>query len=306
MSRQRPHPPAPRDGVNASCVVVPAGSWGTVLDFLAHRFDFLDRGEWARRMDAGDVLDARGQRLDGEATAQPGMRLYYYRQVPPEPPIPFQATVLWENEHLLVTDKPHFLPVVPSGPYLHETLLVRLRKLSGIPSLSPVHRIDRDTAGLVLFAKQPADRAPLQALFRTRQVDKVYECIAPWNPQLPWPLTRATRLGSSAHFMQQTEVEGPVNAITQIEPLEIRGALARYRLCPVTGQRHQLRVHMAALGLPIVGDGIYPVLTPQGSADFKRPLQLLAQELAFVDPFTGQPLRFVSQLRLATLESLAG
>lgn len=304
MSRYCPSAPAPREGISASCVVIPAGSWPTVLDFLAERFGFLGRAEWTRRMEAGNVLDALGRTLGCQAPAQPGQRLYYYRQVPAEQPIPFQASVLWENEHLLVVDKPHFLPVVPSGPYLHETLLVRLKQSTGIDSLSPIHRIDRDTAGLVLFAKQPADRAPYHALFRQRRVDKVYECIAPWNPNLPWPITRATRLAGSAHFMQQTEVPGPVNAITQIEPLQHRGLLARYRLRPLTGQRHQLRVHMAALGLPIWGDGIYPTLTPEGSTDFSRPLQLLAQELAFTDPLTGQRLHFVSQRSLAALESL--
>jgi len=299
MSRYRPNAPPSRNGVSASCVVVPPGMGPTVLDFLVQRYPFLDRDTWMQRLQAGDVIDAHARTLAAHDPAPAGLRLYYFRSVPPEPPLPFQATVLWENAHLLVVDKPHFLPVIPSGKYLHETLLVRLKKSTGIDTLSPIHRIDRDTAGLVLFAKQPSDRAPYQALFRARKVDKVYECIAPWNPELAWPLTRTSRLAPAEHFMQQREVPGSANAVTLIEPIAVHEKLARYRLRPVTGQRHQLRVHMAALGLPIVGDGIYPVLTAEGSTDFTRPLQLLARSLALTDPLTGQRLAWESRRSLA-------
>jgi tRNA pseudouridine32 synthase/23S rRNA pseudouridine746 synthase len=169
---------------------------------------------------------------------------------------------------------------------------------------SPIHRIDRDTAGLVLFSKQVASRGAYQELFRTRQVDKTYECIAPWNADLAWPITRESRIVPSVHFMQQSEVPGILNALTHITPIEVVGALARYTLKPVTGQRHQLRVHMAALGLPIVGDGIYPTLTPEGSADYQQPLQLLAKTIAFTDPLSGEPRQFESTQKLKGLAAL--
>jgi tRNA pseudouridine32 synthase/23S rRNA pseudouridine746 synthase len=173
-----------------------------------------------------------------------------------------------------------------------------------LDALSPIHRIDRDTAGLVLFSKQVASRGAYQELFRMRQVDKTYECIAPWNPDLPWPLRRESRIAPSAHFMQQTEVEGVPNALTHITPIEVLGRLARYSLKPVTGQRHQLRVHMNALGLPMVGDGIYPTLTPEGSADYSQPLQLLAKTIAFTDPITGQRCEFESRKQLRRLAAV--
>ena len=149
-----------------------------------------------------------------------------------------------------------------------------------------------------------ASRGAYQELFRTRQVDKTYECIAPWNPALPWPLTRESRIAPAAHFMQQTEVDGVPNALTHITPIEVLGSLARYALKPVTGQRHQLRVHMAALGLPMVGDGIYPTLTPEGSADYEQPLQLLAKHIAFTDPITGEQRMFQSQKQLRELAAV--
>ena len=260
---------------------------------------------WLQRLHAGDVIDDQGQVLAPDAPYRAGLRLYYFRALAAEPHIPFEATILWQDEHLLVVDKPHFLPVVPSGKYLQETVLIRLKNALGLETLSPIHRIDRDTAGLVLFSKQVASRGAYQELFRTRQVDKTYECIAPWNADLPWPISRHSRIVASEHFMQQAEIDGVPNALTHITPIEVQGPLARYALKPVTGQRHQLRVHMAALGLPIRWDGIYPTLTPEGSADYSLPLQLLAKTIAFTDPMTGTPRVFESAQKLRGLATVS-
>lgn len=304
MSRYRPNAPPPRDGVGASCVVTPPGPWATLLQFLNERFATVPGADWSARLQAGDVVDDQGIQPALDAPFTPGRRLYYYRSLASEPRIPFEAEILWQDDHLVVVDKPHFLPVVPSGKYLQETVLVRLKNALGIDTLTPIHRIDRDTAGLVLFSTQVISRGAYQNLFRSRQVDKTYECIAPWNPDLPWPLARESRIVPGTHFMQQTEVAGPPNAITHITPLEVHGTLARYALKPVTGQRHQLRVHMAALGLPILFDGIYPTLTPEGSADVERPLQLLARSIAFTDPLTGTAHRFESRRHLLALTDI--
>ena len=295
MALHRPNAPPSRNGVGASCVVLPAGPWPTVADFLFQRFPGVPASVWLQRMHDGDVVDDAGQRITPQCSYTPLRRVYYYRAVEAEPRIPFEAVVLWQDEHLLVVDKPHFLPVVPSGKYLQETVLIRLKNAMGLEALSPIHRIDRDTAGLVLFSKQVASRGAYQELFRTRQVDKTYECIAPWNADLPWPVTRQSRIVPSAHFMQQTEVPGVPNALTHITPIEVLGNLARYALKPVTGQRHQLRVHMAALGLPIRWDGMYPTLTPEGSANYNHPLQLLARSIGFNDPISGEQLHFNSE-----------
>jgi tRNA pseudouridine32 synthase / 23S rRNA pseudouridine746 synthase len=302
MARYRPTPPPTRNGVGPSSVVLPLGDWATVLDFLAHRFPGVPHAQWLERMTNGDVVDASGQPVPPSAPYTPHSQLYYYRALDVEPRIPFDEVLLWQDDHLLVVDKPHFLPVMPSGKYLQETVLVRLKNRLGLADLVPIHRIDRDTAGLVLFSVNPATRDAYHALFRERKVDKTYECIAPWDSALPWPLQRESRIAVAEHFMQQTEVPGKANALTHIAPIEVHGELARYALKPVTGQRHQLRVHMAALGLPIVNDGIYPVLTPEG-ADYTRPLQLLAHSIAFTDPVTGAPRQFTSQ---RTLQALTG
>lgn len=294
-----------RNGVGASSVVLPEGPWATVLEFLVQRFPGVTHAQWIQRLQAGDVVDDQGLVLAPHSAYSPKRRLYYYRALEAEPRIPFDEVVLWQDAHLLVVDKPHFLPVMPSGKYLQETVLVRLKNRLGLHNLTPIHRIDRDTAGLVLFSINPATRDAYHALFRERAVAKTYECIAPANPALPWPIHRQSRIAVSSHFMQQTEVDGPVNAITDITPLETLGLWARYQLQPLTGQRHQLRVHMHALGLPILFDGMYPTLTPEDATDYARPLQLLAQRIAFTDPLSGEARSFASQRRLLPLENLS-
>ena len=301
MALFRPNPPPARNGVSPSCVVLPSGPWATVAEFLIHRFPGVPEPVWLQRLATGDVVDDAGQPVTPQCRYTPLRRLYYYRAVPDEPRIPFDEVILWQNDHLLVVDKPHFLPVLPSGKYLQETVLTRLKNRLGLEALSPIHRIDRDTAGLVLFSIQSVTRDAYQALFRERVVNKTYEAIAPWNPALAWPIRRETRMLPSAHFMQQMEVDGPPNTLTHIAPLEVLGKFAKYELKPVTGHRHQLRVHMAALGLPIVGDGIYPTLTPEGQVDYARPLQLLAKLIEFVDPLSGALRRFESQRALQEL-----
>ena len=304
MALHRPNAPPSRNGVGASCVVLPAGPWARVIDFLPQRFPGVSTNTWLQRLHAGDVIDDQGQILKADAPYRAGQRLYYFRALVAEPRIPFEATVLWQDAHLMVVDKPHFLPVLPSGKYLQETVLIRLKNTLGLDALSPIHRIDRDTAGLVLFSKQVVSRGAYQELFRTRQVDKTYECIAPWNADLVWPIVRQSRIVPSDHFMQQTEVPGVPNALTHITPIEVLGPLARYALRPVTGQRHQLRVHMAALGLPLVGDGMYPTLTPEGHADYGNPLQLLAKSIAFTDPISGERRQFESAQKLKGLATV--
>jgi len=298
-------PAATRDGVGPSCVSLPAGPWPTLLDFLVERFPKVTAQTWLERMARGDVVNERSECITPIAAQTPPypaqQRLFYYREVPFEAVIPFDEVLLYQDDHLVVVDKPHFLPVVPSGGYLSQTVLVRLKKALGLDDLVPIHRIDRDTAGLVMFSKQRATRAAYCALFSQHRVQKTYEAIAPWRADLSFPLTRQSRIRPAGHFMLQQEVDGPVNAITHIEVLEVFGAHARYQLKPVTGQRHQLRVHMLGLGLPLVNDGLYPTLTPEGQIDHTRPLQLLAKELVFVDPVSGIKKHFESRRTLGFL-----
>jgi tRNA pseudouridine32 synthase/23S rRNA pseudouridine746 synthase len=297
--------PPTRNGIGPSCVGLPLGNWATVLDFLVERFPAIAREVWRQRMTNGEVLDESGIAVGPRSAYRSHVRLYYYREVVDEPRIPFDEVVLFEDEHLIVVDKPHFLPVVPSGNYLAETVLVRLKRKLGLHTLVPIHRIDRDTAGLVLFSKQPETRAAYHALFSQHSVEKTYEAVAPRRDDLKLPLTRASRIVEAGHFMLQQEVSGAPNAVTHIALLEARGQLARYQLKPVTGKRHQLRVHMAALGLPILNDGLYPALTPMGQIDYAQPLQLLAKRIAFVDPVTGQHRQFESQRQLLMLSACA-
>lgn len=293
-------PSSPATALRPSTLHLPPGAWATVLDCLCAHFPGIDRATWLSRMQRGRVLDAAGAPLDEAHPYREGLRIHYFREVAQETPIPFVEEILHHDEHLLVVDKPHFLPVIPSGGYVEQTLLARLGRRLGNPDLVPLHRIDRHTAGLVLFSTNPDSRARYHALFRERQIDKRYEAIAPALAHLEFPLQRATRLVRGEPFFRMQEVPGPPNSDTRLEVLERRGDLWRYALYPVTGKQHQLRVHLAALGAPICNDPFYPQPLPADVADdYSRPLKLLAQQLRFVDPLSGREREFTSRLELA-------
>lgn len=283
-----------------SRVALPAGEanarrWPLLIDFLAERFEHVGRSEWLRRLSGGLVLDAHGQPLAPDAPFAPGNTVFYLRHVSDERPIEAPEHIVFEDELIVVADKPHFLPVVPCGRHVQHNLRTRLQTRLACPELNPAHRLDMDTAGLVLFVKQAQHRNAYQALFRDRSVHKVYEAIAPDLPNAPFPLERRSRLQRGEHFMQAVEVTGEVNAITRIEKLQVQGPWARYRLEPETGQRHQLRAHMNALGAAIAFDPIYPVLLPPDQYYVERePLRLLAKALRFTDPVTQATRLFVS------------
>ena len=287
-----------RNGVGPSCVGLPAGAWLTITDFLVERFPAITRNEWLQRMANHLVVDEFGVLVTAERSYPSHMRIYYYRAVEVEQRIPFDEVILFQDEHLIVADKPHFLPVTPSGHFLQETLLVRLKNRLGIDTLIPIHRIDRETAGLVLFSVKPDERNAYQALFRHHAVTKHYEAIAPWRDDLTFPLTRKSRIVEGVPFFRQREVAGEPNSETHIDVVETNGSRARYALSPVTGKKHQLRVHMNALGLPILNDRMYPPVAVTPGDDYASPLQLLAKSIAFDDPVTGQKRYFQSQLAL--------
>ena len=302
---------AMRDGVSPSCLALPRvrqSPWPGLIDHLCERLPRIDRTDWLARLQAGQVLDEAGQPLSPDAPYVGGTRVYYWRHLADEAPIPVQARVLYEDELLVVADKPHFLPVTPGGRFVRETLLVRLKAQLGCADLSPLHRIDRETAGLVLLCKRPQDRDAYQSLFRDRQVDKVYEAVAPWRADLHFPLTRRSHIledEQAFYRMREAQAEEGLapNSETRIECLRQDGRRALYRLYPISGKRHQLRVHMHGLGLPIEGDQFYPVVRrgPDEAEDFAHPLQLLARAIAFTDPVTGQARHFASQRQLASI-----
>lgn len=287
------------EGVSSSRVYLPTGqTHACLLDFFIANFPHIDGDEWEARFAEGLVMTADGVPVQASDAYLPNSHLLYFRRLAREPEIPFEESILFQDEHILVADKPHFLPVTPSGLYLHQTLLNRLKKKTGIQDLSPIHRIDRDTAGLVIFSVNPKERAQYQNLFRDRAVKKVYEAIAPHSEELisKLPMTYQSRLEESEHFLQMQEVEGDPNTDTLIELLEVLKPWARYRLTPGSGKKHQLRCHLNSLGAPIKHDQIYPVLTPyqEYDLDFSKPLQLLAREVSFLDPITGNARHFIS------------
>lgn len=292
-------------GISASCVYLdkPVSAFTqqafpTMLDFLLARFPAISGAEWISRMQRGLVLDEQGQQISTDTAYRPYSKIFYYREVAQEVEVPFQEKILYESEHLLVVDKPHFLAVTPTGKYVQQTLLSRLKQRYHEDQLSPIHRLDRETAGVMLFSRKSASRHLYQTLFQNREIEKTYQAIAPFNPDLQLPMHYQSCMVKGEPFFRMQEIAGVPNSSTWIELIETRANLARYRLKPLTGKQHQLRVHLAALNIPILNDPFYPKLIEKATDDFSQPLQLLAEKISFVDPISHTTVRFKTSYTL--------
>ncbi|MFJ9692024.1 pseudouridine synthase [Kitasatospora sp. NPDC101183] len=291
---RRPASPLPqRNGVDPVHLRLPLeGPWPTVRAYLVERLPTVG----AERVDAAlrerEIVGEHGP-VAPEEPFRPGAHLWFYRDLPEEAHVPFELTVLHRDDHLVVVDKPHFLATTPRGRHVTETALSRLRHTLDLPALSPAHRLDRLTAGLAMFVVRPEDRGAYQTLFRDRLVRKEYRAVAAYDPAVELPRTVRSHIVKERGVIAAREVDAPPNSESRIDLLEHRDGLGRYRLRPLSGRTHQLRLHMCGLGLPILGDPVYPVVLPEPAPDdFRRPLQLLASSLEFTDPLTGRERRF--------------
>jgi len=325
MSSSNVFKPPVKNGVGSSTVGVPANTSLPAIDFLASKFSAISLEVWQQRFKGGEIFNAAGRIMAPQDSLHKETHLHYYRSILNEPQLPFKAGIIFQDDYLVVADKPHFMPVTPGGRYVQQSLLVQLKQELNLPDLSPIHRIDRETAGLVVFSVRAQDRNVYQELFRLRQVMKTYEAIAgapetsALKPQ--FPLVHRSRMVKDAQFFRMRELPASkcfqtihYNSETWIDLIELledndseaptreipKRALARYTLKPVTGHRHQLRLHMSALGLPMLSDQFYPFVrrSSMDEEDFKEPLQLLAKKIAFTDPLTGDKREFKSKLKL--------
>ncbi|MCX2749637.1 RluA family pseudouridine synthase [Arthrobacter sp. MI7-26] len=303
-----------RDGVNATRLRLPdGGPWDTAMDYMMHRWGHIDPQGIEDRFDAGEIVGEGGAPLDRQTPLEEHTFIWYYRTLPPETRMPVEIDILHQDEHLLVVDKPHFLPTTPGGTYIQESALVRLRNQLDLPDLIPMHRLDRMTAGVLLLSTNPETRGKYQVLFEKRQVQKEYECVsaaapAAGFPAVGFPAVVRNRMTKSRSYLLAEVVDGEPNAETRIELLRTfdggthdAGVARRalYRLEPHTGKTHQLRVHMASLGLGIVNDAFYPELLDKAPDDYSKPLQLLARGIRFVDPISKQAVEYRSRLELS-------
>ncbi|PIE69940.1 MAG: pseudouridine synthase [Deltaproteobacteria bacterium] len=272
----------------------------SILSFLAERFPTVDKRVWETRIASGKVITENGDPITPDTPYVPLTRLRYFREVAAEPRIPFTEKILFLNDELLVACKPHFLPVIPAGPYVNECLLHRLRKKTGNPDLVPINRIDRETAGLVLFSMNPATRGRYHDLFMKGAVKKTYQALAHYPGDLDQTaLTLENRIEKGRPWFRMKTAPGAINAITHITLIRSAGNRALFELCPVTGKKHQLRLHLSGLGCPILNDRLYPDLLPKKTDTFNAPLQLVARRLRFTDPVSGKPVTYESDRQLS-------
>ncbi|NRB36957.1 MAG: pseudouridine synthase [Pseudomonadales bacterium] len=267
----------------------------TVLEYMAIKFPHMDNEIWTQRMLAGKVHWHDGSLIRPDTRYQAQQRVYYYREVLHEVNIPFDESIVFEDEHLVVAFKPHFLAVIPGGQFVNECLQTRLRIKMGLPDLQALHRLDRVTAGLVMFSKKPATRDVYHQLFAQRRIHKLYQAVAKVNPESDlcgqqWQVKNRLVAGDPKFCMKV--VSGQANSYSKICCVQQRGDKALFELEPISGKTHQLRVHMASLTWPILNDKYYPNLQKESADDFNLPLQLLAKTLRFVDPISGKAREF--------------
>ena len=233
-------------------------------------------------------VDDDGSVLLADDAYRPHTFVWFHRDLREEPAVPGEITVLHRDERLVVVDKPPFLSTIPRGRHVMQSVTVRLRDELGLPELTPLHRLDRVTSGVLLLATERRWRGPYQTLFEHRRVRKTYEALAPRCEELAFPLTVRNHVAKTRGVWQaQVVPDAPVNAVTDIEVVRAVGDLAVYRLTPHTGRTHQLRLHLHGLGIPIVGDPLYPEVLDVSVDDCSTPLQLLASTLELVDPVDG-------------------
>ena len=313
-----------RNGVNATRLHLPrTGPWDTVAQYLLERFGHVDPEGILRRFDDGEIVGIGGVKLDRQTPMGEHEFIWYYRSLPVETPIPFEAKILHQDEHLLVVDKPHFLPTTPGGKFIQESALVRLRNQTGIDDLVPMHRLDRATAGVILFAVNPETRGAYQMLFERREIAKRYKAVVALAPGdgletgvvlqangehsqqrtseelrallAGMPMTYENRMSKVKGQLRSIVEDGEPNAQTLINVQAIGRStgfhagteVALMDLEPHSGKTHQLRIHLASLGLGIVNDAFYPRLWDLAPDAYDRPLQLLAHTISFTDPLTG-------------------
>ena len=276
-----------------------------MLDYLVLKFPFIAEGIWRQRLIDGKVHWLSGELIDSSTLYVPQGCVCYYREVEQEPVIPFEENIIFQDEHIVVACKPHFLQVTPGGNFVDECLQNRLRRKTGNDALQALHRLDRETAGLVLFSVNPETRSCYHALFENHNITKTYQALARVGveemPRKHWVIKN--RLEKSNPRFVMHIVSGVDNAHSVIDCVDQRAGKGLFELSPVTGKTHQLRVHMASIGYPIMNDKVYPVLTPKSDDDFSKPLQLLAKKLMFIDPITQEERVFYSDRSLLSIES---
>lgn len=309
-------PLPPRDGLSASRIRLPGPEPTTAFEFVArviaeqrHRHPEDTEEAVMERFARGEVVLIDASPVHPNDIIQPGTDLFFYRRPAPEAPVPYKIEAVYEDDDLLVVDKPPFLATMPRAAHITETATVRLRRATGNEELTPAHRLDRMTSGLLLFTKRREVRGAYQELFSARQVFKRYAAIAPLlDLEVPevWRSHIEKRHGEVASRVVEdaaANAETIVRSVERLEPAqetelhrvhETDVPLARYLLEPVTGRTHQLRVHMCAAGAPILGDPVYPEVKAFGDEDYSVPMRLKSVELAFEDPLSGRARRFVA------------
>lgn len=297
-----PRSPLPqRFGLDAARIRTPqvvtgAAPWTTLRAHLHDRLTKVDNLRIDAMLTAGNYVDDAGDPFPIDAPFVPDQVIWFHRDLPDEVRVPFDIEVLHADDRIVVVDKPHFLATIPRGQHIVQTVLVRMRAELDLPALAPAHRLDRATAGVLMLTTERRWRGNYQNVFRDRLAHKTYLAVAACRDDLTFPSTVRSHIVKERGVLQAQEFDDrPPNSQSLVELVERRGKRALYRITPRTGRTHQIRLHMARLGVPILNDPFYPLIIDVPRDDFRAPLQLLAESLSFQDPIDGSTRQFVTR-----------
>jgi 23S rRNA pseudouridine1911/1915/1917 synthase len=275
-----------------------------ILAYYTQQYPHSGQAEWRERITSGQIL-LEGDQADPETLLRPGQWLTYHRPPWEEPEVPLSFTVLYEDLDLLVVAKPAGLPVLPAGGFLEHTLLWQLQQRYPRETPLPIHRLGRGTSGLMLLARSSLARANLSQQMRNHCIRKNYRALVA-SGDLPDHFTITQAIGKIPHpalgYVYGATTEG-LSAYSECSVLRRTPDTTLLDVTILTGRPHQIRIHLATVGFPLIGDPLYGIggipkfhptpetkkLAVPGDCGY----HLHAYRLDFTHPQTDQPLSLV-------------